>query len=154
MNTSKEKAKEKLAEIEKEAEKLREIINAKDDITGKIKTFADACIAIGISETDFNEMTRTYCKDTIAYEKLKIIIRALNEGWTPDWSDTNERKWYPYFNAASFGFDGAVYDNWSANSCAGSRLCLKSRELAEYAGTQFVDIYKDFMIIGKIIITF
>lgn len=147
MKISKKEATEKLAKIEKEAEKLREIINAKDDITGKIKTFADACIICGTTASAFNKATRALCKDTIAYEKLKIIIRALNEGWTPDWSDINERKWYPYFNAASFGFGDTDYVHWGTS--AGSRLCLKSMELAEYAGTQFVDIYKDFMIIGK-----
>ncbi len=149
MKMNKEEAKKKLAEIKKEAEKLQEIINAKDDITDNIKTFSDACIACGTTEKEFIKATKALCADTIAYEKLKIIIRALNEGWTPDWSNTDERKWYPYFNAASFGFAGTICDGWGAITAAGSRLCLKSQELAEYAGTQFTDVYKAFMIIDK-----
>jgi hypothetical protein len=45
------------------------------------------------------------------------------------------------------GLSYDVYDYWRAVASVGSRLCFKSRELAEYAGKQFIDIYTDFFII-------
>jgi len=134
--------------LNREAAELQEIIDSKANVMLRIKTFADACIECGSTEKEFNDkyLNIGLREDTINYERIVIIIRALNEGWTPNWSNTNERKWYPYFNAASFGFDGTDCDGW-ASTTAGSRLCLKSQELAEYAGTQFTDIYKAFMII-------
>jgi hypothetical protein len=157
MKISKEEAKEKLAKIEKQAEQLRVIINAKDDITDRIKTFGDACDELGISETNFNETTRTYCDDTIAYEKLKIIVRALNEGWLPDWKNENEYKYWPYFTLLVGG--NAIYGTHAGLVCVnsynapaataaniGSRLCFKSRDLAKYAGNQFNDIYEKFIL--------
>lgn len=157
MKISKEKAKEKLAKIEKQAEQLRVIINAKDDITDRIKTFGDACKAIGTSEKDFNKAVNTYCEDTIAYEKLKIIVRALNEGWLPDWKNENEYKYWPYFTLlvgghASYGTDAGLVYVYShaapaaANADVGSRLCFKSGDLAKYAGNQFKDIYEKFIL--------
>jgi len=45
---------------------------------------------------------------------------------------------------------GLAYDGYGtrvSDTSVGSRLCFKSSELAEYAGRQFQDIYKEFMII-------
>ena len=87
-------------------------------------------------------------KDEIAYVKLKLIAEALNEGWTPDWSNGEWDKWHPWFkmddssSAGRFSFYGA--GNLHSVSIVGSRLCFKSKDLATYAGTQFLDIYKDF----------
>lgn len=110
-------------------------------ITDRIKTFEDACLESGEDpdELKFREGT----DDEIAYRKLKVIIKALNEEWTPDWNDGNQRKWRPWFylNSPGFRFDDAYDDN--ANSTVGSRLCFKSEELCVYAANQFLYLYKD-----------
>jgi hypothetical protein len=87
-------------------------------------------------------------KDEKAYKRLKLIVKALNEGWVPDWDDSNQRKYFPWFNFGSgSGFSSFAYDSWIADSGVGSRLCFRSAELAEYAGKQFTSIYKEFMVI-------
>lgn len=81
-----------------------------------------------------------------AYAKLTHIVKVLNEGWKPNWSNENEYKYFPYFKHKSgFGLSYDVY--WFAHSDVGSRLCFKSAELAEYAGKQFADIYNDYLTI-------
>jgi hypothetical protein len=111
-------------------------------ITDRIKTFEDACEILGLDPN--HNYYRIGPADEIAYTKLKVIIQALNEGWTPNWNDSNERKWRPWFylNAPGFRLYG-VYCNITY-SAVGSRLCLRSEELAEYAAKQFLDLYKDF----------
>lgn len=115
-------------------------------ITDRIKTFEDACELLNIDSS--------ICKldsdseDTQAYKQLKIIAVALNEGWKPNWNDSNERKWYPYFEmrtSSGFGFSYSYFDLWNARTAVGSRLCFKSEQLAEYAGKQFTEIYKQFL---------
>lgn len=109
-------------------------------ITDRIKTFEDACKEIGISPADI-----LHCDDTTderAYKQLKIIAKALNQGWIPDWNSSTEHKYYPYFNMKN-GFVFYDSDYFSRFSIVGSRLCFKSSELARYAGTQFQSIYKD-----------
>ncbi len=112
-------------------------------ITDRVKTFEDACKVLGIDPAD-QYCDRHDSPDDIAYKKLKVIIRALNERWTPDWNDSNQAKYWNwfYFDSPGFRFDDADYDY--ANSYVGSRLCFRSEELAEYAAKQFLDLYKQF----------
>lgn len=119
------------------------------DIKERIKTFDDVIREFGDDPEEFkNAISIMEEPDEIAYVKLKLIAKALNEGWTPDWSNGEWDKWYPWFkmddssSAGRFSFDGS--GNRRSSSGVGSRLCFKSKDLATYAGTQFLDIYKDF----------
>ena len=119
------------------------------DIKERIKTFDDVIRELGDDPEEFkNAISIMEEPDEIAYVKLKLIAKALNEGWTPDWSNGEWDKWYPWFkmddssSAGRFSFDGA--GDRDSHSYVGSRLCFKSKDLATYAGTQFLDIYKDF----------
>lgn len=123
-----------------------------DKITDRIKTLEDVIEQVGIKEKDNISIIFDYNgqnKDMIsiqAYSKLILVARVLNEGWTPNWDDSNESKYYPYFDMRSgVGFSGSSYAIWNTHTAVGSRLCFKSRELAEYAGKQFEAIYKDFL---------
>lgn len=116
-------------------------------ITDRVKTFEDACEVLEEEiQLPFNKPTTPDHLAINAVAKLIIIARALNEGWTPDWNNSNEYKWYPWFKMYSgFGFDDA-YDVYTySNAYVGSRLCFKSEELAKYAGQQFESIYKEYL---------
>lgn len=113
--------------------------------------------------------------DSIAYLKLRIINTALNGGREPRFAK-DEPRYYPWFvlftqkefdqvkgdNENSYAavrassdpsaYVGLVY----AGACAassyldgdlGSRLVFKTRELAEYAGRQFIELYADLMLL-------
>jgi hypothetical protein len=87
-------------------------------------------------------------QDEIAYRILKMLAKSLNQGWVPDWSNHNEYKYYPYFElGGSSGFRFHGYGLWRSHSLVGSRLCFKTRELAEHAGKHFTDVYRKFMVI-------
>lgn len=109
-------------------------------------------------------------KDVVAFLKLRIITEALNEGWHPKFTE-DEYRYYPWFyiytkeeydnfseeekrrcvgRALYFAFGGLVCSH--ANSASshsythdGVRLAFSTRELAEYAGKQFIDIWADFV---------
>jgi len=118
-------------------------------ITDRIKTYKDACDELG--EKPMNEIelrSLGFTEDELNYRKLKTITKALNEDWQADWKDGNQNKWYPYFNGSSGGFvfGGADYRSSGADAGRAARLCLSSDELATYAGTQFTEIYKCFIL--------
>lgn len=116
-------------------------------ITDRIKTISDIFDYHGINIEAFYCEHENHSKDEIAYTILKLLCSALNEGWKPDWDNPNELKYYPWFEiGGSSGFQFNDYDCWRSLSDVGSRLCFKSRELAEYAGKQFTDLYKQFML--------
>jgi len=109
-----------------------------------IKTFKDACKALDIDTDAISNDTDT--KDEAAYKKLKVIIQAINQGWIPDWNDTNQKKWYPWFRLSSgFGFDGSYCTCGISLADVGSRLCFESEAKANYAGKQFTTIYEGFL---------
>ncbi len=117
-------------------------------ITDRIKSFEDACIELKTTEEAVIKNYDTV--DEIAYRKLKLIAKALNEGWEPNWNDSSESKWWPYFDWSSgsgFDFSFSYFDYGNAFTDVGSRLCFKTKELTQYAGTQFIEIYRDFLTI-------
>mgnify|MGYP006418984619 CR=1 FL=1 len=117
----------------------------------KIKTFEEACEALELDSKkvvpDFSMYPEKHQKAMVAHAKLVIIAEALNEGWQPDWGNSSEYKyelWFYMGGSSGSGFAYYVYDHWLTHSFCSSRLCFKSRELAEYAGEQFKDLYKDY----------
>lgn len=127
-----------------------------EKITDKIKSFEDACKHLGLNPNDLPVVDMLPEKDRksiIAFYKLTIIIRALNEGWEPDWSNWDEWKYYNWFyvekgedqRSSGFRCNAAVYA--SAGTGTGSRLCFKNTELAKYAAEQFKELYREYLLI-------
>ena len=124
-----------------------------EKITDKIKSFEDACKHLGLNPNDLPVVDMLPEKDRksiIAFYKLTIIIRALNEGWEPDWSNWDEWKYYNWFYVEK-GEDqrssGVRYDVTyctDAGAGTGSRLCCGIYADAEYIGKQFKDLYNDY----------
>jgi len=111
-----------------------------------IKTFEDACEELGIDPETVTHKNDT--PDEVAYKKLKIVIRAINQGWVPDWNDKSQYKWWPYFNLSSgsgFSFSHSYY--YCELTSVGSRLCFESEAKSNYAATQFNELYKQFFTI-------
>ena len=121
-------------------------------ITDRIKTYDDACKEVGRPSviislgSPFEKIKDPDAVSIEAYSKLIIIAKALNEGWVPDWSNTSQNKYVPWFKHKSgFGLSYYDCDDWTSVTTVGSRLCFKSAELATYAATQFADIYNDYL---------
>ena len=115
-----------------------------------IKTFNDVCLENGTTEQEFNDRFENLGLDldTIIYEKMKLMVKAINQGWIPDINNTNQRKWYPYFDisASGLGFSDSDSHYAHARTAAGSRLCFETEEKSNYAGTQFIEIYQQFIL--------
>ena len=117
---------------------------------------------------------KTCTEDILAMCQLRVIAEALNEGWRPKF-DGDECRFYPWFYiytkkeyeeldedekkecrvvgrsssyaSASGGVAYAVAHNASSYSSShyGSRLAFKTRELAEYCGKQFIEIWEKWL---------
>ena len=151
-------------------------------VTERIKTFEDACQELG-EEHPFVVAYRAVedideCSGDIeAYLKLRIIVAALNEGWTPELKE-DEYLYYPWHwlytqdeidrmdederkerrmmqtgdyatESAGFAFARSSGAPSLSSASVGSRLCLKSSELASYCGKQFIEIWADFRLIRR-----
>ena len=115
------------------------------------------------------------CKDITAYLKLRIICAALNDGWKPQFTEDEYRWYPLFtlweeeelkdkseewkagkklwlfggrsHNASACGLACAFsYSAWTySSSFYSARLAVKSEELADYFGKQFIDIWADFL---------
>ena len=127
-----------------------------EEITDRVKSYTDACNVLGIEPMNEQDMkARGYRPDEIARRKLETITEALNEGWKPDWNNTDEYKYYPYFyikeNAKAQGTAGLAYayTKYSASytfAYVGSRLCFKTEAMSDYAGRTFTELYEQILI--------
>ncbi|MGQ0740190.1 MAG: hypothetical protein ACT4OJ_14155 [Bacteroidota bacterium] len=116
------------------------------NIMDRVKSFEDACSVLNVRAADV--INGSEDADEAAYKKLKSIAKALNEGWVPDWTNNRQYKYFPWFDLSSgSGLSYDVFAGRVSYSSVGSRLCFKSRELADYAGKHFIDLYTDFFII-------
>ena len=111
------------------------------NITDRVKSYEDALLCLSGNKVNSK-------KQEEAYHKLIVIASALNEVWEPNWDDSNEPKWYPWFSwsgGSGFVYSDAYFDYDCTHTAVGARLCFKTKTLAEYAGRTFISIYKDYL---------
>ena len=78
------------------------------------------------------------------------------EEWAND-EDEDWRNGHPYRELvgdwkteyAGFAFARTTYAPSRSNTYLGSRLCFKNGDLAAYCGTQFADLWLDFLLVRK-----
>lgn len=95
----------------------------------KIASYEDACRVLNIqpiNEEVFNIFPKEDQRSMLAYHKLTVITRALNNGWKPNWDDQNEWKYYPLFRYVNAGLSCADTANAAASSAAARLSALLS----------------------------
>lgn len=151
LNVDKTNALRAWREADNKGKKMLENLYGKEvfenqNIMDRVKTFADALKETGrLDVPDFSCFPSDIRRYFEAQYKMLVITEALNEGWKPDWDNANEYKYYPWFvmSPSSFAFSYSDYGSSIAYAGGGSRLKFKTRELADYASKQFIDIWKD-----------
>lgn len=128
---------EQLASIEAQKEQSKSIIN-------RVKTFEDACRILNIptNKVTFDIFEKSVIVKYTSYEKLKIIAKALNEDVKIDFSNSNQRKWYPYWEFKNGGWS-LLSVTYLYSTSSAEVVFLTSKEKAEYIATQFKDLYLD-----------
>lgn len=140
-----------------------------------IKTYEDACVALGEETPDFEALKAAGVPaHQIALMKLETISRAL---WGKNWEPKPDAEgstvmWYPWFalwtkqeiedrkdefngallsaHAASgatagFGFLAANFRSSDATARIGFRLCQETEEKAIYFGQQFIKLWAEYL---------
>ena len=120
----------------------------------RVKTFEDA-LALADEQTreEYLKSVEGFnTPDEIAYKKLKLITKVVNEGWVADYKNLLQRKYFLWFgflyNGADAGLLCAACSSSSGDTVVnvGSRLNFKSREIAEYVGNQFLDLWNEYLL--------
>lgn len=114
----------------------------------KIKDYKSFCKYFGIKELTIKDFEQfgDQAKKMFAFHKIKNFETYFNDGWKPDWSNSNEYKWYPYFEFKKgsggwcfYGSDVRIYISYAVAAF------YKDQKIADFIGKTFLDIYSDFM---------
>lgn len=137
-----------------------------------IKSYEDACEALGVSPIQPEKMNVS--KHIVALMKLETISKALwGKDFDPKPDPKGEKCfWYPYFalytqdeieglneaqrgallsahachgTYAGFGFLFTLYRSSYAHANFGFRLCQETEEKAQYFGTQFIELWAEYL---------
>lgn len=94
-------------------------------ITDRVKTFEEACKLVGRDPASSFFTSEALRPHEIAQRKIETIVKALNEGWKPNWDDSDEYKYRPWFKMSSSGsgFSYNDYDYDNTNSNVSSHQC-------------------------------
>lgn len=121
----------------------------------RVESYEEACERVGVEPLTEERIKALELRpDEVARKKLEVIAAALNDGWSPDWNDTNQYKYYPYFyieprkHGANAGLSCAYTNHAASGTSAliGSRLCFNDPETARYAGKQFTELYEQLLL--------
>ncbi len=121
------------------------------NIIERVKSIDDAINELGETDVEVAELRKlenANITSHILYKQQAVVIaKALNEGWITDHTNSDQTKYEVrfYYDSSAGGFVYNGYADWYTFTHVGSRLCLKSRELAEYFGTQFIDIHRKYL---------
>lgn len=126
-----------------------------EKLTERIKTFEDVCMELGLDASDFEIK---HGADEIGYRaarhvcesRLRLIAKVFNGDWKPDLGNTDQKKYYPWFNIipndkgeypSGFGLSYGDYGCVLSFSHLGARPYFKDAETAKYVGQQFLKEY-------------
>jgi len=114
----------------------------------KVQNYTHFCKILGIKEVtlkDFSFLPEYQRKQAVANSKIMSIVKHANEGWIPDFANSSEYKYLPYFqkNRSGWSLGGVVAYYYS--SYFSVWLFYKSRELANQYINKFIDIYLESM---------
>lgn len=111
-------------------------------VTERIKTFEDACAALGEDHLYVQMFQDIYTKsekaganvnsDVVAYLKLRIITAALNEGWEPQFTQDEDR-WFPWHILWTEEELSSKDEEWKRYRC----LTTMQHHRGEYAGLAY-----------------
>lgn len=119
-----------------------------------IKSFEDACKKENIDANilpDLSMIPDEFRKAIINAYKLMVIFKAINNGWQPDWNNSNQYKYYTWFGVLSSGFglsNSGYYCDYT-HTIVGSRLCTDTSEKALYIAEQFKKEYQQYFLYSK-----
>lgn len=137
-----------------EKDVLKKVFAGKIDfnlpITERVKTFYNACDVLGISRSlpDVRDLPNEMKEIVIRFYKVAIIVKALNEGWEPDWCDKDQDK----FTIAKDEFYDKLNPSYPYNydimqvtiNRFNALIVFKSKELAAHFLTFFKDLNYDY----------
>jgi hypothetical protein len=116
----------------------------------QIRNYKDACEALDIDPKEplkniAHNLPEWLVNARAKYIKAVIITAAINEGWQPDYSNSDQQKWFPWYKSSGRGLVFHVVFFVRTGTCVGPRLVFETSEKAQHAGQlqEMIDYIND-----------
>ena len=93
------------------------------------------------TEEEFNKLYENLPKHVKAFEKECMVVAFYNKGWTPDFSNNSQYKYFPWFYMDKFSLDSVSYFN--SSSSVPRRLLFKSEKDCREAVEKYFEVFKE-----------
>lgn len=117
----------------------------------EIKDFKDVLKALKITQASLGLIKNARSaedKCANALKKLLCIAKLYNKGWIPNWTNSNEYKYFPYLYFSEGSWVLGVNCNLYGVGFP-SGLYFRTEPLAQLAIETFPDIYDDYLMISR-----
>jgi len=120
----------------------------------KLESFEEYCERKGISAEvpDMSAFPEEMHRFLTAAFKLSVVCKSENGEWKADWTNHQQRKWFPWFilernDSAPSGVAArlSLVALGFADSFRVSRLCLVTKEKCDFVRDNFTDLWIDFL---------
>lgn len=111
-----------------------------EEVKDRLKGYESACEIIKrkpLTIEDFKFLGEKQAVKQYARHRIQTGIEAINEGWEPDYENSNEPKYEIWQRGKQYGFSSSVHVSYT--STVGSDLVCQTREKAE----QIKDVFKE-----------
>jgi hypothetical protein len=121
-------------EVELTSKQVESIKKTPINITDRINGWEDVAEILGIhpvNDLPFPTPKNDREEATNAFYIIDSSIDVYNEEWVPDFTDSNEEKWFPIWkgNQSGFGFSLSLTDYDITYTLVGARLCFRNDAL-------------------------
>lgn len=102
-------------------------------VKDRLKGYESACIILGkipLTIESFNFLGSVQAKKQYARHKIVTGFEAINEGWVPDYDNTNQAKYEIWVEGKKYGFSSSV-NYYCFFTSVGSDMIAETRENAE-----------------------
>jgi len=76
----------------------------------------------------------------LTFHQIKLLEKFFNQGWTADFNNSNQYKWYPYFEKVSGGYRFCS-SSYHVSFFYGFVALYKDQKTSDHIGRNFKDIY-------------
>lgn len=104
-----------------------------EEVKDILKGYASACDILNrkqLTIDSFSFLGEKQAKKQFARHKIVTCIEAINQGWEPDFDNSNEYKYYVWMYGKKNGFSSGV-DYFGSETSVGSDMYCETRENME-----------------------
>ena len=135
-------------EIEDRLEKLESYVSDEMDLIRKLYKNLTIKVKDVFTVTTYKEVCLELKEqeETCPYKKIKQLEKFFNGNWKKDWSNSNQRKYYPYFKyEVSSGWSLCAVGDYDGSD--GAPAFYKDEKTVRHiiAQKEFMDIYKEYL---------